>query len=147
VLEVLSTPQNRIWSLIFLVICGLSAIAASGIGIDDNLPGILIAYLAAASFVPAFVHPWKTARQFRRLLYTSILGFVVFGLLHNVFEATASNLYGSNVVQAFLNFAGAAFFILAILVCPAGLLVAIFGIVVTTIKNRHRPTPDSIKAG
>jgi hypothetical protein len=97
-IEVLSTPQNRIRSLIFLVICGLSAIAATGIGIDDNLPGILFAYLAATTFVLTFVHPWKTTRQFRRLLYTSILGFVVFGLLHNAFEAIASNLNGSNVV-------------------------------------------------
>jgi hypothetical protein len=145
-IDALSTPKNRIWSLIFLIICGLSAITATGVGIDDNLPGILLAYLAATAFVLTFVHPWKTSRQFKRLLYTSILGFVVCGLLHNAFEAIASNLDGSGVVPTLLNGAGAAFFIIATLVCPAGLLVGLIGIVVTTIKNRHRPTPGSMKA-
>jgi uncharacterized membrane protein (UPF0136 family) len=141
-----STPQNRIRSLIFLVICGLSVIVATGIGIDDNLPGILLAYLAATAFVLTFVHPWKTSRQFRRLLYTSILGFVVFVLLHNAFEAIASNMNSSDLVQALLNGAGAVFFILSTLVCPAGLLVGIIGIAVTTIKNRNQPTSGSTKA-
>ena len=145
-IHVLSTPHNKIRSLIFLLICGLLVIVAIGVGIDDNLPGILIAYLAAIAFVLTFVHPWKTSRQFRRLLYTSILGFVVFVLLHNVFETIASNSYGSCVAQALLNFAGAAFFIIATLVCPSGLLIGIIGMVVTTIKNRHHPTPDSTKA-
>ena len=64
----LSTPQNRIKTLILLVICGLLAIAAAAVGIDDNLPGILLAYLAATAFVLAFVHPWRSARKFMFLL-------------------------------------------------------------------------------
>ena len=41
--DAFSTPSNRIKALILLAICGLLAIAAVVVGIDDNLPGILLA--------------------------------------------------------------------------------------------------------
>ena len=90
----LSTPHNRIRTLIFFVTCGLSAIAAAAVGIDDNPPGILLALLAATAFVLAFVHPWRTSRQFRSPLYTSALGSVVFGLLHIVFDVNRLEFRG-----------------------------------------------------
>jgi hypothetical protein len=139
-IDALSTPRIRIWTLILLVICGLSAIAATAVGIDDNPPGILLAFLAATAFVLAFVHPWRTSRQFRRLLYASVLGFVVFGLLHILFEAIASNLGDSGLVQDLLNGTGVALFLIATLVCPPGLLVGAVGSVVMSIRNRQRPT-------
>src|SRR3972149_7949573 len=111
-IDAFSTPHNRIKTLILLVICGLSAIAAAAVGIDDNPPGILLAFLSATAFVLAFVHPWRASRQFGRLLYASALGFVVFGLLHNVFEAIASNLGGSGLVHDLLNDAAAALFLI-----------------------------------
>ena len=145
-IDILSTPHNRIRTLILLVICGLSAIAASVVGIDDNPPGILLAFLAATAFVLAFVHPWKTSRQFRRLLYASALGFVVFGLLHIVCEAIASNGGGSGLVQDLLNGVGAVLFLIAVLICPPGMLVGAVGAVVMSIKNRRRSTPGPTTA-
>ena len=145
-IEALATPRNRTRTLVLLVICGLLAIAAATVGISDNAPGILLAYVAATAFVVAFVHPWRTPRHFRRLLYTSALGFVVFVLLHNVFEAIASNLGGSGLVHDLLNGAGAAFFLIATLVCPPGLLVGAVGAVVMSIRNRRRATPGPTTA-
>ncbi len=142
-IDALLTPHNRIRTFILFVISGLSAIGAAAVGIDDNLPGILLAYLAATAFVLAFVHPWKTLRQFRRLLYASGLGLVMFGVLHNVFEAIASNVGGTGLFQDLLNGAGGAFFLIAVLLCPLGLLVGIFGIVVISIKNRRWPPHGS----
>lgn len=139
-IDALSTPHNRIRTLILLVTCGLSAIAAAAVGIDDNPPGILLAFLAVTAFVLAFVHPWRTSRQFRRLLYASALGFVVFGLLHIVFDVIATNLGGSGLVHDLLS-AGAALFLIAVLFCPSGLLVSAVGGVVMAIRNRRRPTP------
>jgi hypothetical protein len=69
------------------------------------------------------------------------LGFVVFGFLHNVFEAIASNLGGSGLVHDLLNAAGAALFLVATLVCPPGVLVGAVAAVVISIGNRRRPTP------
>jgi len=145
-IDALSTPHNRIRTLILLAICGLLAIAAAVVGIDDNPPGILLAFLAATAFVLAFVHPWRTSRQFRRLLYASALGFVVFGLLHIVCEVIASNIGGSGLVQDLLNGAGAVFFLIAVLVCPPGMLVGAVGAVVMSIRNRGRSTPGPTTA-
>jgi hypothetical protein len=145
-IDAFSTPRNRILTYILLVICGLLAIAAAAAGIDDNPPGILLAFLAAVAFVLAFVHPWSTSRQFMRLLYASVLGFVVFGLLHNVFEALASNLGGTGLVAGVLNVIGAAFFLIATLVCPPGLLVGAVGAIVMSIRNRRRSTPGPTSA-
>ena len=127
-------PNFALWG-----ICGLLAIAAALVGIDDNLPGILLALLAAIALVLAFVHPWRTSRQFRRLLYASALGFVIFGVLSNVFEAIALKIGSTGPMQDLLNGAGAVFFLMAILICPAGLLVGAVGAVVMSIRNRRRP--------
>lgn len=145
-IDALSTPRNRIRTLIFLVISGLSAIAAAAVGIDDNPPGILLAFLAAIAFVLAFVHPWRTSRQFRRLLYASVLGFVVSVLLHNMFEAIASNLGSSGLVHDLFNGAGAVLFLIATLVCPSGLLVGAVGALIMFIRNRRRATPGPTTA-
>jgi hypothetical protein len=54
-LEAISTPRNRFWTLIFLIVCGVSAIAAGVVGISDNPRGILLAFLSAAALILAFV--------------------------------------------------------------------------------------------
>ncbi|HLF72701.1 MAG TPA: hypothetical protein VI524_00005 [Anaerolineales bacterium] len=113
-LDALSTPHNRIRTLILLGACGLSAIAA--VGIDDNPPGILLAFLAAIAFVLAFVHPWRTARQFRFLLYASVLGFPLFVILNNVFKAVAHNSATAGALQNLLQGLAVAAFFLATLI-------------------------------
>ena len=135
-----STPHNRIRSFILLGICGLLVIAAAVVGINDNPPGILLAFLAATAFILAFVHPWRIPRKFKRLFYASFVGLVAFGLLHNVIEVLASNLGDSGLVQALLNGAGTAFFLIATLLCPPGLLVGVVGAVIMSIRNRRQPT-------
>jgi len=134
------------WALVLLGVCVLSAMAAAVVGIDDNLPGVLLASLAAAAFVLTFVHPWRAPGQFRRLLYASALGSVLFGLLHIALEALASNPGGSGVVQGLLNGAAAVCFLIAVLVCPPAFLVRAVGAVVTSIKGRRRPTPGPAAA-
>jgi hypothetical protein len=71
-MDAFSTPQNRIKTFILLFVCGLLAIAAAVLGIDDNPPGILLAFLAALALILAFVHPWRTEREFLFLLLASI---------------------------------------------------------------------------
>ena len=81
------TPRNRIKTFIFLVTCGLLAIASIVVGIDDNPPGSLLAFLAAAAFVLAFVHPWRTVRKFMFILLASVVGFVLFVILSIILVA------------------------------------------------------------
>ena len=139
-MDVFSTPRNRIKTLILLVVCGLLAIAAAAVGIDDNPPGILLAFLAATAFVLAFVHPLRTARQFRLLLYASVLGLALFAILNNIFAAIAHNSATAGALQNLLQgFAVAAFF-LATLICPAAFIVGAVGSVAMFIRSRRRPT-------
>jgi hypothetical protein len=138
-IDALSTPRNRIWTLILLVICGLSAIAAAVVGIDDNPPGILLAYLAATAFVLAFVHPWRTSRQFRRLLYASVLGVALFFILDNVFAAVGYNSATAGALQNLLQGLADAAFFLAALILPAAFFVGVVGSVAMFIRSRRQP--------
>ena len=138
--EALSIPHNRIRTLILLIICGLMAIAAAAVGIDDNPPGILLAFLAAIAFVLAFVHPWRTARPFSFLLTASVLGLVLFVILNNVFAAVAHDPATAGAFQKLLQGIAVAAFFLATLIFPAAFIVGAVGSVAMFIRSRRRPT-------
>ena len=136
-----STPHNRIKTLILLVICGLLAIAAAAVGINDNLPGILLAFLAATAFVLAFVHPWRTARKFIFLLLASILGFVLFIILNIILDTVAQNPATTGALQDLLQSPAIdAFSIIIAMICPAAFIVGAVGSVAMFIRNRRRST-------
>ena len=126
-----STPHNRKMTLVLLAICGLLAIAAAAAGIDDNLPGIILAFLAATAFVLAFVHPWRSARKFIFLLFASILGFALYIILNIILDTAAQDLLQSPVVDAFS--------IIIAMICPAAFIVGAVGSVAMLIRNRRRP--------
>jgi uncharacterized membrane protein (UPF0136 family) len=135
-----STPHNRKMTLILLAICGLLAIAAAAVGIDDNPPGILLAFLAATAFVLAFVHPWRTARKFIFLLLASVLGFVLFVILSIIFDSVAQNPATSGALQELMQ--SPAFDTLNLiiaLICPAAFIVGAIGSVVMFIRSRRQP--------
>jgi hypothetical protein len=126
--EAFSKPQRR-RTLLFLVICGALAAAAGVVGIDDNFPGQSLAWLSAIALVLAFVHPWRTSRRFLLLIGASALGFVVFAVLSASMENAGVG-------------GGGVFFLLALFLCPAGLLVGITGAAVTwvtSIRAHHVP--------
>jgi hypothetical protein len=137
-LEALSTPRNRTLTIVFLAACGALAAAAATVGISDNPPGILLAFISAAAFLLAFVHPWRTVRQFARLLGAAAIGLVLFALLHNVFEAVASKHGGAGPLRGMLEGIGVAAFLLAVLVCPPAIFVSAVGMVSMAVRNRRR---------
>jgi hypothetical protein len=139
-LEALSNPRNRTLTFVFLAICCASATVAIIVGISDNPPGIFLAFGAATAFVLAFVHPWRTAKKFRLLLYASVLSFVILGILHNVFEGVASTIEGAGALQILLQGLGVTAFLIAVLICPPAILVGVVGSIVMFIRNRRRPT-------
>ena len=135
-----SPPHNRIITLILLAICGLLAIAAVVVGTDDNLPGILLAFLAATAFVLAFVHPWQTARKFIFLLLASILGFALFVILNIIIDNAAQNPANAGALQDVLQSPAIdAFSIIIAMICPAAFIVGAVGSVVMFIRNRRQP--------
>ena len=135
-----STPYSSTRTFILLAVCGLLAIAAVAAGIDENLPGILLAFLAAIAFVLAFVHPWKTARQFMILLLASILGFVLFTILVIFLDTAAQDPATTGALQNLLEspVVNAVNIIIA-MICPAAFIVGAVGSVAMFIRNRRRP--------
>jgi len=142
-IKALSTPRNRILTFVLLAICVVSAIIAIIVGISDNPPGIFLAYGAATAFIMAFVHPWRTAKPFRLLLYASVLSLVIFGILHNVFEGFASVAEVTGTLQTLLQVLGVTAFFIAILICPPAILIGAIGSIVMSIRNRQQRTQDT----
>lgn len=129
---------HRTRTIVFLGICILAGIAAAVVGIDDNPPGIFLAYLAAIALVLAFVHPWRTARQFLYLLIGSVLGHALSAILNNLIAAVAHAPGTTGVLQKLLQGFAVAAFILATLICPAAFIVGAAGSVAMLIRNRRR---------
>jgi len=141
VIDASSTPRNRIKTLILLVICGLSAIASAVVGIDDNLPGILLAFLAATAFVLAFAHPWRTARKFMFLLLASVLGFVLFVILNIIFDSVAQDPATSGALQDLMQSPAIdALNLIIAMICPAAFIVGAVGSVAMFIRSRRQTT-------
>jgi hypothetical protein len=142
--EALSTPLNRHRTYLLLALCTALAIVSGVIGISDNPPGLLFAFLSAAALLLAFAHPWRTSKQFRRLFYLSGLAFIVFAILHNLLDVLGTRVGHPGLVQGLLNGAGVIFFLVAVLLCPPGLLVGAVGAVIMSWRARHphsRTTP------
>jgi hypothetical protein len=138
VIEALSTHRNRVLTVVFLAIAAAFAAAGGLVGISDNPPGILLAYGAAAVLVLAVVHPWRTSKTFRYLLYGSLAGFFVFAFVHNVFEVIAERMGGPGFLYAVLQGIQVAAFLIAVLVCPPAVIIGAVGAVVLWIRNRRR---------
>ena len=135
----LSTRSNRIKTLILLVICCLSVIASTVMGIDENPPGILLALLAAVTFVLAFSHPWRTARKFMFLLLAALLGFVLFIIVSIVSDSIVQNPASSDALQNLIQSpVNEALSIISAMLCSAAFLVGVVGAVVMFIRSRSQ---------
>jgi hypothetical protein len=131
------TPSNRKRTFVLFGICAALAIAATAVGVADNLPGILLAFASVGAFVVAFVHPWRASKHFLWLTGAFGLGFIVSAVLHNLLYGAAQMVGASGVVHNLLSGAGVAFFLIAVLVCPPGLLVGIVGAIATSMRKRQ----------
>ena len=131
-----STPHNRRLALAFLAVSVLLAIAAAAAGINDNLPGVLLALLAATALVLAFVHPWRTARKFLFLLLAAVLGFVLYVLVNIGLDSLSAT---SGVLQDRLQSPLVdALSLIFIMICLGAFLVGAVGSAVMAIRNRRR---------
>jgi len=131
------STRNIIVSVILLVVCCILGAAANVVGIADNPPGIALAFLSTIALVLTFVHPLRNSKQFRYLVYTSGIGFILFAILHNVFEGISSKVGETSIAFSLLNGAGVASFLIAIFICPIGLLIGAIGAVIMSSRERR----------
>ena len=136
-LKAFSTPRDKRRTLFLLAICAATAVAAVAVGIDDNPPGLLLAFLSAATLAVAFSHPWRSPRSFRRLMYASGFGFLVSVILHNVFYAWASVPDLPELARDLLTGVEVFFFFVGILLCPPAFVVGMVGAVAMSIRRRY----------
>lgn len=133
-----SPSRGRNWTLLLLAACLLLAVAAALVGIDDNLPGILLALFAALAFVLAFAHPWRSARNFLYLLLASILGFVLFTALNILMDMLSQK---PDAPPAFLALtqspAAEAIMVIIIMLCLGAFLIGVFGALTMFIRARR----------
>ncbi|MEJ2104462.1 MAG: hypothetical protein P8X47_07795 [Ignavibacteriaceae bacterium] len=85
-------------------------------------------FLGSIVLVVAFTHNWKKVGSNLFLGVISMAGFAVSVLLHNVFEAIGSE-------GTILGIVGAMFFLIALFICPACLIVGIVGSIVKVLKK------------
>lgn len=124
-----------------LVAMGCVAIAgALVVGISDNPPGIALVYGGLVCLVLAAVCRWRRPRSFVLLLAASALGFVVFAILHNLLYGLAT-MVDLAWLEGTLQVLHVAAFLIALLLCPVGVLVGLVGWVAAVFRSRREPTP------
>ena len=116
-------------SFILIAFGILALIAALIVGISDNPPGIILLFISSILLVLAFTYNLKTTKSYLILLASSIIGFVLFAVLHNILEHFVDGTPW--------GFVAAFFFLVALFICPAGTLVGIVGTIVNLIKGRR----------
>ena len=131
-INVLKQRQTYIYLLLSLI----SIVAAMIVSIPDNPPGIILSFIGSILFVLAFTHNWKKPKPYIILLISSVFGFVLFAALHNVFEVIGKG--------TFWEIIGGFFFLLAIFLCPAGIIIGIVGSIITTTKSERKKITTKI---
>lgn len=120
----------------------LGAAAAVGVlavlvGVSDNPPGIALLYASAMLAVTAFVHHWTAPRKFAWLALGSLAGFPLFAILHNLLYGVGRLTSEIPVLPMAFEFLHAAAFMVALILCPAGVVVGIVGFIVTVVRRRR----------
>ena len=114
---------------IFLILSITAMVAAIIVSIPDNPPGILLSFLSSVLFILAFTYNCHKAKPYVLLAVISLVGFVIGILLSNILEGIGK--------ETFLEKIGVFFFLLAIFICPAGILIGIVGSLVQSIKRKR----------
>ena len=106
------------------------------IGIDDNPPGALLIYLGSFVLIITFVHHWRESKKFLILFISSIFGAIIFGVLHNLFDGLQKMMGDIIILSQILVFLSVTTFLIALIVCPPGILIGLVGSIVLYFKNR-----------
>lgn len=125
--ELYSGKSKREVMFILLAISIISLITAFIIGVADNLPGILLLFLGIIVLIIAFVHHWREKRKFKFLFIFSLLGIPIFIVLHNLLYGLSKMSVDSTILFNLLGILSGISFIMALIICPVGLLIGALG--------------------
>ena len=119
------------------IFCAL-VVSAIVVGVSDNIPGIVLCYVATIVLVVASTRTWRKTKRFLILMVASVVGFFIFVFLHNAFYALAMLTNHIAALTYLMEAFHIVFFIIAVLLCPAAFLVGAVGSIVCVIIERRR---------
>jgi len=119
------------------IFCAL-VISAIVVGVSDNPPGIVLCYLAGVVLAVAPTRNWRKTRRFLILAAASVIGFLVFVVLHNAFYALTILTEHIPALSRLMEAFHVVFFIVAVLLCPATFLVGAVGSIACAITERRK---------
>jgi len=126
--EIYNRRSRREVTFILITLGIIFLITAFVIGIEDNFPGILFLYLGIIALIIAFIHHWREKRKFKFLLIYSLIGIPVFIVMHNLLDGIVKLVEDSIIVTNILGFLSGLTFLLALIICPVGLLIGGIGL-------------------
>lgn len=127
--------STRTW-MPFLAVGCIALASALLVGVDDNVPGVVLVYVASASFILAVSHRWRTARRFVILLIASLVGFLAAAVLHNLLYGLGEVARDVLVVKTVAEVLHVSFFLIAIFLCPVGVLIGTIGSLIMWRRTR-----------
>jgi len=119
------------------IFCAL-VISAIVVGVSDNIPGIVLCYVASIVLAVAPTRTWRKTKRFLILVVASVIGFFVFVFLHNAFYALAILTNHIAALSHLMEAFDAIFFIIAVFLCPATFLVGAVGSIACAIIEKRR---------
>lgn len=135
-MKLLGDKSNLKLTLIFLSLSIILIIAAFIVGIADNPPGAVLLYAGTFALILTIAHRWREVKKFTILTVASIIGIPIFVVLHNLLEVLGEKSADITLFYYLLTGLSVISFMVALIVCPAGLIIGIIGIVVLTFRKR-----------
>ena len=134
--KLLFNNENLRLTLLLLTLAILAITIALIIGISDNPPGIIILYAGIILLIFSLVYIWRKIRSFLILLIVSIVGVPVFAVLHNIFYGIAELTSEVKILPEILRLFDAMSFIIALIICPSGIIVGMGGALILFVKRK-----------
>jgi len=134
--KLLFIGENRRITFLLIALAIMAITIGLIIGISDNPPGIIILYAGIVLLLISFIHIWRMIRPFLILLLISSVGVPVFAVLHNIFFGIAELNSDARLLSEVLSFFDAMSFIIALIICPSGIVVGLGGALILFIKRK-----------
>lgn len=134
--KLLLNGVNRRLTLLLLALAIIAITIGLIIGISDNPPGIIILYAGIILLIISLVYIWRKIKPFLVLLIVSIIGAPFFAVLHNVFYGISELTSDINILPEILSFFDTMSFIIALVICPSGIIVGMGGALILFIKRK-----------
>jgi hypothetical protein len=136
--KILFSGKYRIFTYVFTGFAVITILLSFIVGIEDNPAGIAILSIGIISLFISLTHIWRSKKSFLILAIISAVGFPFFIVLHNIFNAISELTTQMKIIPELTSFLDAVSFLIAMLICPPGILVGLGGLIILFIRGRSR---------